>query len=268
MEFWNSQEVYWSLLREEPRSKPGIRARAASFIPEGGRILDVACGRASNCIWLLDRGQYFGSDISCNGLRHVQRKGLHLACADAEALPFADRSFDAVLATYALEHSVNPVQMLREMVRVVRTGGRIVLLGPTWDFPFWYPNSVLSRAGSWFWRLRYTIKRLVAQTFAQIGGASPFLIIDDPDAFTRPFVYDSDAVYVVWSFEVIRQMRTWDCGLVHFETDDQLLGHNPWVRLAKRALKLLPAYRFAGSTALMVFERQTSRGPRHPTAVG
>lgn len=254
-EFWNSQEVYWSFLKEELPSEPGIRARAASFIPEGSRILDVACGRAANCVWLLDRSQYFGSDISFRGLRHVQRKGLNLVCADAEALPFVDHSFDAVLSTYALEHSVNPVQMLREMVRVVRPGGRVVLLGPTWDFPFWYPNSLLTPARSFFWRLRYTLKRLIAQAIAQLGGPSPFMIIDKPDAFTQPFIYDSDAVYVAWSFEVIRQLRSWDCALIHFETDDQLLGHNVLVRFAKRTLMLLPAYRYAGSTSLMVFER-------------
>jgi len=121
-EFWNAQEIYWSLLVEEPASKPTIRARAISFIPEDSRTLDVACGCATNSAWLLDRGQYFGSDISLRGLLRAQRRGLNLVCADAEDLPFADRSFDAVLSTYALEHSVNPAQMLREMVRVVKPG--------------------------------------------------------------------------------------------------------------------------------------------------
>lgn len=254
-EFWNSQEAYWSLLAEELASKPGVRARAASFIPNSSRILDVACGRAANCAWLLDLGQCFGCDISYSGLRHAQPQGLHLACADAKALPFADRSFEAVLSTCALEHCADPVQILREMVRVVRPGGRIVLLGPTWDFPFWYPNSLLTRARSLFWRLRYALKRLVAQTFALLGGASPFLIIDNPDAFTQPIVHDSDAVYLVWSFEVIRQVKSWECKLIHFKMDDQLLGNNPLVHLAKRVLMLLPAYGHAGSTSLMVVER-------------
>src|SRR5208282_2896318 len=129
---------------------------------------------------LLDRGQYFGSDISYSGLRHAQRKGLQLACADAEALPFADRSFDALLSTYALEHSVNPVQMLREMVRVVRPGGRIVLLGPTWDFPFWFPSSWQSKTGSLIWRCQFTLSRSAGQLAAVLFGCLPFLIVEEP----------------------------------------------------------------------------------------
>ena len=254
-EFWNSQSAYWDLMTEEIAGNSGNRARAASFIPEGSRILDVACGSASNCVWLLKRGKYFGSDISQSGLRRAQRAELQLACADAEALPFAEGCFDAVISTYALEHSVAPVEMLREMVNVVRTGGRIVLLGPTWDLPFWYPNALRSRAGSISWRLRYTVQRVAGQVRALLGGCSPFLVIAEPDAFTQPFVHDSDAVYVVWTYEVIRQMKSWGCKVVRVEVDNQLLGSNPLVKLGKRALMLLPAYRHAGSTSLMVFER-------------
>src|SRR5215475_4758892 len=154
--FWNGQELYWSLLTEEKALDSENRSRAASMIPEGSRVLDVACGRAANCVWLVDRVQYFGCDISQKGLSCAERPNLRLACGDAEALPFADASVDAVLSTYALEHSTDPIQMLSEMVRVVRPGGRIVLLGPAWDFPFWFPNSLSSKAKNRFWLLKYT----------------------------------------------------------------------------------------------------------------
>lgn len=255
-EFWNSQEVYWSLLTEEIAKDSDNRAKAASFIPEGSRVLEVACGRAANCVWLADRAQYFGSDISQKGLSHAQRPGLRLTCADAECLPFADGSFDAVLSTYALEHSTDPVQMLSEMVRVVRPGGRIVLLGPAWDFPFWYPNSLLTRARHPLWRLRYTLKRLGGQFVGMLGGPLPFLIVGEPDAFTQPFVHDADAVYVVWSYEVIRQMQQFGCRLLGATADNPLLGDHPLGRMAKRLLMVFPAYRGAGSTILMVYDRR------------
>lgn len=254
-EFWNAQEIYWSLLAEEPASKPSVRARASSFIPEGSRTLDIACGCATNSKWLLDRGQYFGCDISFRGLSRAQRDGLHLTCADAENLPFADNAFDAVLSTYALEHAANPSTMLQEMVRVVRPGGRIVLLGPTWDFPFWFPNSLQSRAGSLIWRCQFTLSRFAGQLAGVLFGRLPFLIVEEPDAFVLPFVVDSDAVYIAWSYEIIRLLQRSGCHLEFAEVDDQLLGSNPLIRLFKRLLRILPMYRYAGSTVLLVFER-------------
>ncbi len=254
-EFWNGKSEYWEALTLEHALESSLRARAASFLPTGGRLLDVACGSAANSVWLLPRGQYFGTDISFAGLRRAPRASVALICADAEALPFPDACFDAVISTYALEHSVNPVAVLAEMCRVVKSRGRIVCLGPAWDFPFWYPNALRAKSCSAAWRFRYTWGRFFSQCKALLGGTLPFQIIEEPDAFTQPFIYDADAVYIVWSYEVIRQMNRWGCRLVHCETDTPLLGTNPIVRLLKRFLMLFPAYRHAGSTCLMVFER-------------
>jgi SAM-dependent methyltransferase len=66
-EFQDAQSIYWSMLTEEANLIPGLRAKAASFIPEGTRILEVACGSAGNSSWLLRRGEYFGTDISKGG---------------------------------------------------------------------------------------------------------------------------------------------------------------------------------------------------------
>jgi len=251
VEFWNTQPLYWDGITDDSPH----RERAASFIPQGSCILDVACGSAANAIWLTRRGTYFGADISQLGLRRAQHKNLQLICADAEKLPFAHSSFDAVISTYALEHCVHPARVLREMSRVVRPNGRIVLLGPSWDLPFWYPNALQSCAGTPGWRRSYTWKRLLGQLRGWLLGRLPFFIIEDPDALRLPFVYDADAVYVVWSYEVIQVMKSWGLRLVHCDVDDRMLGTHAAVRLFKRLLYRLPPYRYAGSTILMVFER-------------
>lgn len=75
------------------------------------------------------RCSYVGADISPTGLRRATGSALRLVCADEEQLPFAGESFDATISTFALEHCVNPVQMLQEMHRVVRPGGRIAATG-------------------------------------------------------------------------------------------------------------------------------------------
>ena len=255
-EFWSGYDGYLDNPAQGDAGEGSLRVRAASFVAEGSRILDVACGLGTNSVCLAARGEYFGTDISLNFLRHAPSRDLRLACADGEALPFAAESFDAVISTYALEHCVEPVRVLRDMQRVARRGGRIILLGPAWDFPFWYPNALLSRAKSFRWRLGYAARRAAGQLRAMFRGASPWMIIEEPDALTQPFVYDSDAVYVVWTYEVIRQMHEWGWRLIHGEADTPLLGDNALVRFGKRVLMKLRAYRYAGSTVLLVFEKR------------
>lgn len=255
-EFWSNCDGYLENPTQEACVERSLRLQAASFVPAGSRILDVACGLSTNAACLESRGKYFGTDVSLKFLRHPAGKDLRLACSDGEALPFAAETFDAVISTYALEHCVEPVRILHEMWRVARRGGRIILLGPAWDFPFWYPNALRSKSKSLPWLLGYTARRAGGQIRAMLGGASPFAIIDEPDALTHPYIYDSDAVYVVWSYEVIRQMKEWGCRLICGEADTPLLGENPLVRLGKLSLMKMPAYRHAGSTILLVFEKE------------
>jgi len=252
--FWDTHPAYWDALCTEDAVISPNRQRAASFIPEGSTILDVACGSAANSYWLAGRCRYFGSDISQAGLQRARERSLQLVCGDVDQLPFCSGAFDAAISTYALEHFSNPVHMLQEIHRVVRPGGRIVLLGPTWDLPFWYPNALLSRAHDRSWWLSYTLQRFGAQMQGWLLGRLPFQAIDHPDALDREFIYDADTVYIAWSYEIIRQMRRWGCRLVHWEVDDRLLGANAAVRWLKRIIMLLPPYRRAGSTTLLVFE--------------
>ena len=253
--FWNSREVYWDPISTSEARESPQREKAVSFLPEGGRVLDVACGSAANASLIGLRCSYVGADISPTGLRRAVGSALCLVCGDAEQLPFAGDSFDGTISTFALEHSVNPVRMLQEMYRVVRPGGRIVLLGPSWDLPFWYPNAMQSDMQDPFRRMAYTWRRLLGQAGGWLFGRLPFFRVEEPDVFHRDLVNDADAVYVVWTYEVIQQMKRFGCRLIHAEVDDRMWGTRSLVRLMKRMLYALPPYRHAGSTVLLVFER-------------
>ena len=253
--FWESQAANRDTELDENAVSLRIRGKLAACIPEGSRILDAACGTCANSAWYSAQGRYFGTDLSEGFLRLGKKLESRLCCADAERLPFADKSFDAVSFTYALEHTVEPESVLKELCRVTREKGRVLLLGPSWDLPFWYPNALKSRSNVRGWRLRYTISRLRGQLAGWLLGRLPFEMMDEPDAFHRPFEADSDAVYVVWSYEVIRQMKRTGFRLMHSEVDDRLIGTKFAVKLLMRLLFLLPLYRLAGSTVLMVFER-------------
>ena len=70
-----------------------------------------------------------GADLSLGMLRagHKVRPDVPLLAGDALALPFADGTFDAVTISFALRNVVDPDAALREMARVTRPGGRLVV---------------------------------------------------------------------------------------------------------------------------------------------
>jgi SAM-dependent methyltransferase len=254
--FWNSQPVYWETPTQGVSASSIARERVASIVPKASRIEGVACGGAADFVTLRERGDGdFGKNVSIAVLRHAQSPVPRLISGDANKLPCADPSFDAVTSTYPLEHAVNPVLMLQEMVCVVRSGGRIILRGPARDLPFWYPKALQTRARRSLWRLGYRAKSLFGQRAVMLGSPSLPMIIDEPYVFTQPFIHDSDAVDVIWTYKVIRQMRCSCCRLAHWAVGTPLLGNNHIVCSFKRTLTSFSAYKCAGSTAPLVFER-------------
>lgn len=102
-------------------------------------VLDNMCGTGV-FLDVLARDFRFvvGADISLDMVRHTRedaRKSMKgLVCADADRLPFADASFDVVNVRGALHH-VNPVDTaLKEMRRVLRPGGLVIISEPCDDF--------------------------------------------------------------------------------------------------------------------------------------
>jgi len=98
------------------------------------RVLDVGCGTGANL--LLFNGQTVGLDISSKALAFAKRrkKDLLLVQGSAEALPFEEGTFDLVLALDLLEHLPDDVKGLREMYRVLRKGGTLLVTVPAYRF--------------------------------------------------------------------------------------------------------------------------------------
>ncbi len=99
-------------------------------------ILDVGSGAGQIAKHLLEFADR-GTQITCIDLSHrmLERARKRLkserpsyVAADLSCLPFADASFDGVTCGYVLEHLPDPSQGLRELARVMRTGGRMLLL--------------------------------------------------------------------------------------------------------------------------------------------
>src|SRR5690606_23360317 len=99
----------------------------------GERILDLAAGTASSSASLAGRGaEVVAADFSPGMLAEGRRRHGHLPNisfveADATNLPFADGEFDAVTMSYGLRNVQDPKKALRELLRVTRPGGRLVI---------------------------------------------------------------------------------------------------------------------------------------------
>lgn len=108
----------------------------AAGVVSGARVLDVCTGPGMLAEAALERGtKAVGLDFSSEAIeiakRNVPKAEFHQG--DAQALPFEDDSFDAVVCGYGIIHVPNPEKVLGEMRRVLRPGGRIAI--SVWEAP-------------------------------------------------------------------------------------------------------------------------------------
>jgi demethylmenaquinone methyltransferase / 2-methoxy-6-polyprenyl-1,4-benzoquinol methylase len=141
------------------------RARAADLaaVGEGGRALDVACGTGDLALELArrvgERGQVVGCDFSERMLELARAKAsgapasaapVRFETANALALPYPDAAFDAATVAFGARNFSDLGRGLGEMTRVVRPGGRVVVLEITtpqrpplsWFFQVWFDRIV------------------------------------------------------------------------------------------------------------------------------
>ena len=99
------------------------------------RILDVGCGTGANLLMLSQYGDAEGVDVSEDALAFCRERGLDKVRLGAgEQLPYEDGTFDLVTALDVVEHMDDDLAGLREMRRVLRPGGRVLLFVPTFMF--------------------------------------------------------------------------------------------------------------------------------------
>ena len=119
------------------------------------RILDVGCGTGANLIMLSKHGDAEGVDVSEDALAFCRERGLDKVRLGAgEELPYEDATFDLVTAFDVIEHMDDDLAGLREMRRVLRPGGRVLLFVPTFMFLWGVQDEVSNH------RRRYRLPQL------------------------------------------------------------------------------------------------------------
>ena len=143
-----------------------VRRICAELRAEGNtepRILDIGCGTGGNLETLSGFGRAEGVDISSEALDFCRARGLNnVRQGAAETLPYESESFDLVTGLDVVEHLDDDVSGLREMRRVLRPNGRMLLFVPAFMFLWGVQDDVSHH------RRRYTLSEL-KQKLQQAG---------------------------------------------------------------------------------------------------
>jgi SAM-dependent methyltransferase len=135
---WAGADAYDQLMgRWSRRLAPALIEFAS--VENGNRVIDIGCGTGSLCRALLEHGskiEVVGVD-SANPFveyssAYLDRKRATLRQADAEALPFADDSFDRCLSLLVINFIPNVPDATQEMMRVTRRHG--IVAAAVWDY--------------------------------------------------------------------------------------------------------------------------------------
>ncbi len=96
-----------------------------------GRLLDVGCGGGEFLVFMQGLGwQVEGVDFDVEAARNASSKGVHVHVGSLEAQKFAAGTFDAVTMSHFIEHVHHPRQLIKECWRILKPGGRLVMVTP------------------------------------------------------------------------------------------------------------------------------------------
>lgn len=190
-------------------------------------ILEVGCGAANFVKYYGEvESRYAGCDFSPKLMQRnseLYPKAEFRQITDPRIIPFEDKSVDAVLSVYVIEHAVYPHDFLSECARVLRPGGTFILKCP--DF-LGSCSMTSQRAGLAYgtgraklakgrlldalltgFDRKVTIPRRCAELRSEIGNGWRFYVNLAPTCFRDPFAPDHDAVYLTYADEMVSFLR-------------------------------------------------------------
>ncbi len=218
----------------------------------GAKILDVGCGTASVLKSLPTTVYYTGLDQSEFVIEKARRTWASYRYANflvhtGSQLPFGDESFDIALLIFSLEHLKYPKEILLECRRVLKTGGRLIILAPNLEFPLAWPNAL--RHKNFLYRIIFTILR-VFDYLQRILGIYSFRVLSG-NITSEKGIYakkDDDLWHMVSSWEVIKFLEGNNLVLQEFWQEKKLTG---WRKL----VTFLPTLRWYGVTLAVAFKK-------------
>jgi len=112
---------------------------------ENKSVLDIGCGAGGKSLFYLSEGanNVVGVDVvekykeESYLLRDkLNLKGFEFVCTDAADMPFEAETFDTVIMNDAMEHVDKPIDVLKEVYRVLKPGGKVYINFPPYNHPY------------------------------------------------------------------------------------------------------------------------------------
>lgn len=131
--FYKSSKIYLkSLCDTRKDALDQYVSLCTTYIPKGDLILDIGCGTGYSTRLFAEKGyDVIGSDLSLKFITNNEmNSNLGFVVADALSLPFKNEYFDAVCSCALIEHLIDVQLALKEMSRVLRPKGKLIILAP------------------------------------------------------------------------------------------------------------------------------------------
>jgi SAM-dependent methyltransferase len=215
----------------------------------GARALDVGCGVGQVVARLSEAGfEAHGVDVSEPNIERAKKFCPRCRIYDGRKLPFPDAHFASVGALNVLEHVDEPESFIKELVRVTRIGGRIVLSSPNFfrvfGFRDYHPR-MRGIANKWRnWR-RLRVKR------RQMREAPESVRFDKMTPIVKePFTPDDDAIVATNALEMKFFLERNGCTVERVECTDRYV-----TKPIDFALNLLPT-RYVMFNAFLIATRK------------
>jgi SAM-dependent methyltransferase len=135
-QLWSSAAHAWATLQEQAARPLWEAMLDAAAVGRQTRLLDAGCGAGGASVLAADRGAAVNGLDATEALLAIARKRVRdgdFRAGDLQDLPYADASFDAIIAADVLPYIAQPLGAVRELARVCRPSGRIV--AAVWNRP-------------------------------------------------------------------------------------------------------------------------------------
>lgn len=129
-----------------------LKTHVSIIVPyiENGRVLDIGCGCGNLLLWLKQHGwETYGIDISPKAVEVANKRGLKVSHGELTDIKYEADFFDVIVVNQVLEHVHDPMGLLREIRRILKPKGLLIIGTPNIDSyesrifgKFWSPYDI------------------------------------------------------------------------------------------------------------------------------